>query len=124
MGRQRIRHPPVASSPASDCPNILAGCRAGEETAVLRLTEQEGATYSSITRRRITGLALCEDLQQAQLVIREEQVERVLAVDRRGRSGMQLLPFREHLHELGDATGARLGFLGVLHPEQNSVTVA
>ena len=43
---------------------------------------------------------------------------------RRGRSGMQLLPFREHLHELGDATGARLGFLGVLHPEQNSVTVA
>lgn len=41
-----------------------------------------------------------------------------------GASGMQLLPFREHLNELGDATGARLGFLGVLDTEQNSVTVA
>ena len=30
VGRQRIRHPPVALSPASDCPNILAGCRACE----------------------------------------------------------------------------------------------
>jgi hypothetical protein len=47
VGRQRIRRPPVAL-PAFDCPNILAGCRVGEETAVLRLTEQEGATYSSI----------------------------------------------------------------------------
>jgi hypothetical protein len=41
-----------------------------------------------------------------------------------GASGMQLLPFREHLDELRDATGARLGFLGVLDTEQNGVTVA
>jgi hypothetical protein len=39
-------------------------------------------------------------------------------------SGMQLLPVREHLHELGNATGARLSSLGVLHSKQNSVTVA
>ena len=55
---------------------------------------------------------------------RGPMVKNVLAVDRRGHSRMQLLPFREHLHELCDATGARLGFLGVLDPEQNSVTVA